>query len=469
MSDESCPERHLSDREWRVLLREIRRAQVIPVIGPGLVSIDDPHTGNAIPLYQYLAPILAEELGLTGHDGCHSINEVARQFLLTGGKRNELYISLGEILEGLDCQPSQTLLDLTRITDFNLFISSTVDPLLARAVDATRPGFAPERGVIRFHYKGNPERPGMSPLSGNPLSPCDLPATFKGPLVYHILGDYRTQPDFAVWEEDYMEFICGLIESRDMLTNLFRNLASRHLLLLGAPSQDWIVRFFLRAARGARLSESGDGDYLADYCHLLGEPLVFYFDKVVKTTRIIDGDPADFVRELSARWRELYGPSDTPETFIQQQPEHMPRGSVFVSYSHDDLDTTVRVAHALHLAGVPVWLDKQRLQAGENYETRLEHAIKHDASFFLSLISRATEGNPDRYVHKERRWAAQKHVDGYVYYMPLVIDDVDPIRLEPQCFSKIHRDRLSDAVLPKFVQRMCSLMEQYRDSGYPRG
>src|SRR6185437_9988038 len=101
---------------------------------------------------------------------------------------------------------------------------------------AMRPGFSAERGVIRFHPSGNPNRTSDAPLSGRIDSPCDLPATFSGTLIYHILGDYNTLPDFAVWEEDYMEFICGLLEHRDTLSNLFRLLGSRDLLLLGAPS-----------------------------------------------------------------------------------------------------------------------------------------------------------------------------------------------------------------------------------------
>ena len=149
----------------------------------------------------------------------------------------------------------------------------------------------------------------------------------------------------------------------------------------------------------------------------------------------------------------------------------MPRGSVFISYSRDDLNVAVQVGQALAGAGVPVWLDKQRLQPGENYERSLEHTIKDSASFFLSLISRATESDASRYVHKERAWAAQKHVDGFVFYIPLVLDDVagKAIALEPNCFDKIHRESLSSASLPAFVSRIRDYVEKFRDSGRPRG
>ncbi|MFY7874258.1 MAG: hypothetical protein ACOVQM_02350, partial [Pirellula sp.] len=55
----------LSDRDWRKLLREIHSGQVIPVIGPDLVTIAaDGQATDAlpIPLRRFLAPQLAAAL-----------------------------------------------------------------------------------------------------------------------------------------------------------------------------------------------------------------------------------------------------------------------------------------------------------------------------------------------------------------------------------------------------------------------
>jgi hypothetical protein len=121
-------------------------------------------------------------------------------------------------------------------------------------------------------------------------------------------------------------------------------------------------------------------------------------------------------------------------------------------------------------AQVRVWMDKGRLSAGENYERSLEHAVKTDASFFISLISKATESNPDRYVHQERAWAAQRHVDGFVYYLPVLIEDLSQVEREPAVFARLHREMLPGGrVTPAFAQRMQSLVEEHRASGQPRG
>ena len=124
---------------------------------------------------------------------------------------------------------------------------------------------------------------------------------------------------------------------------------------------------------------------------------------------------------------------------------------------------------ALRAAQVPVWMDKERLQVGVDFERRIEFMVKSHCSFFLSLISKATESNPARYVHEERRWAAERHTDGYVFYLPVIIDDTAQPKLEPAKFAKIHIDRLpGGAVTPSFANRLRALVEEYRVAGQPR-
>jgi hypothetical protein len=453
----------LSERDWRKIVRDIHDGKVIPVIGPELVTLPEPETGNIISLYQYLAPRLAEVLGLSDPARYKAINAVACDYLLGGGSRADIYDELREILDHLDSPPSRTLLDLARITDFHLIISSVFDHQLSHALKAVRPDFDPRKNVLAYH----------------PSEAIDVPESIGNTLLFHILGDYHSSQDFAVWEEDYMEFICKLIEHQDTLERLFRLLKNRQLLLLGSPANDWIVRFFLRVTRQMRLSERGataPGEYLADRGVNLEAPLVFYFDKLIAATRVIDGDPAAFVQELHRRWSEQYGHAASDEDFLSRLPTEMPKDSVFISYASDNHAAAVVLGRALHSAGIPIWLDKGRLQAGQNYDAELEAAVRVHSSFFISLISAETEADTERirYVHKERDWAAGRHVDGFIYYIPVAIFPETPSvwrpAAEPECFSKIHYHKLPNGeATPDFIRYIRQLIETYRISGRPRG
>ena len=453
----------LSERDWRKILRDIHDGKVIPVIGPELVTLPDPETGEIVPLNRFLAPRLAAVLGLADDERFTTVNAVACEHLLNGGSRADIYDELREILDHLDVPPCPALMDLARITDFHFLISSVFDHQLSHALKAIRSDYDPRRHLMAYH----------------PSEAIDVPEIIGNTLLYYILGEYHTSQDFAVWEEDYMEFICKLIEHQDTLERLFRLLKNRQLLLLGSPATDWIVRFFLRVTRQIRLSDRGataPGEYLADRGANLEAPLVFFFDKLIHATRVIDGDPAAFVHELHRRWSELYGHAASDEDFLTRLPVEMPKDSVFISYASDNRAAALSLGRALHSAGIPIWLDKGRLQAGENYATTLEAAVRVHSSFFIALISAETEADTERtrYVHKERDWAAGRHVEGFIYYIPVAIFPEAPSSwkpaAEPECFSKIHYHKLPDgAATPDFVRHIRQLIETYRLSGRPRG
>jgi hypothetical protein len=453
------PSQFLAEAEWSRLLRAINQRNVIPIVGPELVTVPDA-SGAPIPLTHWLVPRLAQKLNLAHSEQFDSLNKVACEFILNEGDTGEIYHAVREVLDDLKPVPPPALLALASIRDFDLFVTVTCDNLMAQALRPRWPGCPPERGAP------HPRSIGYHPSKKNDL-PKDW-ADGREPWLYHILGNYNTYPDFAVWEEDYIEYICGLQEQTDTLENLFRELKTRWLLLLGAPYSDWIVRFFLRVAKQKRLSSTRAAkqrnDYLADTKANLSDAMLFFVDKVVGATRIVPGAPAAFVEELVRRWRAAYGLRAT-------LPQDTPRGAVFVSYAHEDADAAFALAESLAAAGVPVWLDKERLELGDNFHRSMEHAVKDSCSFFLSLISRTTESNSAGYYHRERAWAAQRAVDGYLFYLPVILDDLPPgtAKLEPPPF-----DASQCAVLPhgratpEFIARMSRIMQEFHTNGRVR-
>jgi hypothetical protein len=209
---------------------------------------------------------------------------------------------------------------------------------------------------------------------------------------------------------------------------------------------------------------------LAETDENLSEPMIFFLDRGAGGTRIIRGDPSGFVGELARRWREQFRTPSSPEDLRARMPDEMLPNAVFISYATEDGNAAWRLASDLTTAGVPVWLDKQRLKVGENFERDLGQAVKDGCSFFISLISAATEADAGRYCHKERAWAANRHTDGWVFYLPVIIDGTANPQREPPCFAKTHLYRLPDGrITPEFADRLRKLVDAYRCSGRPRG
>ncbi len=447
--------------KWDHLLRAIHNGQVLPVVGPGLVTVES--EGEPVPYYDWLVPEFACRLGVP-QENADTLNGVACSHLIGGGSREDIYVELCELVDQSAGIPvPRGLRALAKVLDFDLFISSTFDGFLARALAAARPGWKPEpsgRGAYKPGQRADSSRAKARLLEGD--LPKELPATF----LYHIAGSVDAL-SFAVWEEDYVEFLCGLLtEPRDNLRNLLRELKNRSLLLIGAPFDDWIVRFFLRVAKQERLSDRrGRADYLADVPHRIGEPQVFYFDKVMGT-KIINASPDGFAEELQQRWSEKYQDFSV-DAVLAGLPEEPVPGSVFISYSRDDMDAAATLAAGLANAGIPYWLDLQRIGGGTDWELKPLRAIKRESVLFLSLISRATEADPDRFVHKERQWAAERHIPGEVFYIPVVIDEaVDDPQREPEAFARLHRLSLpGGAVTPAFIARIQGYLDQYHREG----
>jgi hypothetical protein len=431
------------DSDWDSLLQLVHGRDVIPVIGPGMVKIPGKPGEPASSLYRLLAPSLANRLGLDDPDSFDDCRDVAKRFVTTfsGHTRHKLLPRFAQLLRDFAGPLPSGLAALARITDF-----------MARAL-LVRDGFSQAINTLRFKPKAGP------------LELRDVPASrFGPPILFHILGDCAEPDDFAFLEEDYIEYVIALIEKRSSLPVLTTRLREQNLLLLGAPSEDWVVRFLLRVARGQRLSDVSDQrlTYLADRADKLGAPMMFFFDRLLRSTRVIDGSPIAFAEELERRWQDKFGRTDPAavqfeiDAFVNSLPNEPPEDCVFISYSRDDLGRLLPYLLALQHADIPIWFDKKGLMSGTPYTTEIEQAIKERSVLFCAFVSKATEGDPTRYVHRERQWAAERHVSGRLYYMPFILDlplDKRP-KLEPERVSTVHYDRLSGLDPEHFAARV---------------
>ena len=437
---------------WDRLLQYIEDGTVIPVVGQELLTIE--RDGTAVPFYDELARQLAVRLTVaTPAAGAKAtLNSVASRYLETGGEPERIYSELQRIVRNLGpLTPSPSLQQLASIQPFRLFLSTTLDSMLAQAINTQRFGRLESTAVIAY-----------SP--GNPL---DLPkdAEQSGQTyVYQLLGRVSSMQDYVVTEEDALEFLHHLLFSARP-TRLFGQIQKKNLLILGCCFPTWIVRFLIRASRESRLLLArGKIDVVVDSGTREDLALVGFLQRYKTRTEIFDtGTAVDFVNELHDRWTRRVPPSPRPATVEAPAPFVRP-GAVFLSYASEDRALVEEIRLSLEAAGMDVWFDRHDLEPGDDFERRIRFSIE-GASLFVPVLSRSCLKRNRRFLQLEWDYAARearKSPASRHFVVPIVIDDVplaDPDF--PDVFGATNAARLQDGRLPN--EAIQSILGHYKE------
>lgn len=416
----------LTERFWSDLLDHIEGKNVIPVIGMELVTIRE--DDRELPLYRWLAQRLAADFELPAADLPESfnLNDVVALHLRRRGKREELYSHIHRMLRQAALAPPEPLLALAGISGLSVFVSLTFDSLLADALDTARNGRGPQAEPIVYH----------------PRKKRDLPvpkADLQKPVVFHLLGKASALPDYAICDEDLLEFMHGLQDKQRQPEKLFDALRENHLLILGCSFGDWLARFFLRIARNVALSQPRQrwdwlvGDHLA-----YDNGLVLFLESFSSDARVISSNAVQFVTELARRWQAAHPEARDADPVQEADATRrtVPSGAIFVSYASEDLEVAGRLTEGLRSAGLEVWIDRHSLGLGEAWERSIKRAIK-GCALFLPVVSRQSLSprNDRRNFWLEWRFAdeiAAGRAPDSRFIVPVIIDETIGIPdLEP--------------------------------------
>jgi hypothetical protein len=442
----------LDDDAWDDLLSFIEERRVIPIVGPELLLVET--AGGPRLLYDWLAEKLAVKLGVDVSQlpQPYTLNDVVCWFLSGRGRREEAYVRLRGIMKDASFEPPLALQRLAAITDFDLFVSTTFDPLLEAALNAVRFAGAPTTEVLSYA----------------PNRIADLPSErdrLTHPVVYHLFGKLSASPTYVISDEDLLEFICALQNEHLAPEKLFHELEHNHLLFIGSNFSNWLARLFLRMAKRQRLSDPRDvGEVLADGHSGSDERLVAFLQQVSVRTRIYMG--ADrFVEELHARWLARQKPAvamAAPPTRFLPPAREMPLNAVFISYAREDLAAVREIKTGLEAAGITPWFDMDRLEAGDDYDRKIRQNIAR-CSYFIPVISATTQRRTEAYFRREWSYAIDRSrnmADGALFVLPVTIDATNAAdALVPDRFRALHFNALPGGVVPaEFAQRLKDFM-----------
>lgn len=464
---------------WDDLLAHIGAGQLLVVAGPELVLVpvarddtaalnggqpdgaDGPggpggaadtgntgagHTASDLPLEDLICQRLAERCGLVppALDRPWTLDAVVRAYVAARGRdqQERLYRIVHELLLALKPQPGPALRTLARITDLQLFISTSFDNLLAQAIDEER-----------FAGQALTRTCAFSPHQSTALQQRAAQAPGAEPVVFKLFGEVSSVPQYALHDEDLLEWLHALLSQQAQLPDwVAAALHGQPLLLLGCRLPDWSGRFLLRMANAQRLSASGKQFFVVGSALSQDPALLAFVRSCCGPTRLqaVQTDPAAFVTELHRRWAlrqpAVSAGSAGTAASAAAVPAGPPPGSIFISYVREDAAAASQLAQSLRDIGGDVWLDQRRLQPGDDWEAEILSGIRRGVRLFVPLISRQTEAREGGYVFKEWDEAVQRARSmppNRRFIVPVVIDeayDGNPARFRqvPERFMQTH-------------------------------
>lgn len=440
----------LGDDFWEEILLSIEERRVIPVVGPELLA-----SGNSPPFVKRVARELTARLKMPAGELPDSpdIGDVVAAHMNRRGRREDLYAKIKVICRDLAAETPEPLRQLASIRDFDLFVTLTFDSLLVQALDEARHG-----GQARTSH-----------LAFAPNRPQDIPperARGDPPIVYALLGKVSSMPEYAISDEDTLEFLHALQSESRRPQVLFDELQNNHLLLLGCSFPDWLARFFIRIAKSRQLSaQRAEVETLVESRIAHDPGLTVFLQRFSYGTRVVAADPGRFVAELAARWRARQPDQPRPggAAPARAEPES---GAIFISYASEDHAAAQRLSLSLQDIGLDVWFDKERLEAGEVFDQTIRRRIKA-CSLFLPLVSAHSDRRLEGWFRREWR-LAEERAEGIAahvpFIVPVVVDDtpfetaaVPASFLRAQC-TRLPEGRVSD----EFAERLTRLVRAFR-------
>jgi TIR domain/SIR2-like domain len=438
------PRAFLNEREWEKLTSMVSEGRVVPVVGPDLLMVRT-ESGHEESLYDRWGRALAEQADIPVPVSC----SIPLLYYVTNRRSldqaaNDLAWDIDDVVRKQEAPIPEALRKLAEITSLPVYLTTTIDHQLKRALDVARsPGGTGARQIM------------FSPRGAK--AQVDLPADLSAdvPCVFHLFG--ATSPvdeAFAKTEDDLIEFSWSLLDNQYAPEALYEYLRKKTVLLLGCQFPDWLGRFLIYALHGRR-PEALNVYYVGSELEQgLEDFLKRRKAKVLQVPRTVD-----FVDELHRRWASNKPrPAPTHATTTVTPALEMKGGAVFLSYAREDLAVVSRIRAELEAANVDTWMDMTGLEPGVEYQQIIHDNIR-SAAFFVPIISRSLNADRlARFLWKEWRWAVdanQERRQQDWFLQPLCIDDTEAgARFVESPMRDLNWTRLRNGRLPEELIRV---------------
>lgn len=395
---------NLEERQWSTLFEQIVRGNVIPVIGPDFVHVNEKTS------MQFLIDVICQYCQIGEGQFCtysQLINDPRYQ-ASDLGQYSDIYSSLADLIGDnprFFCQENENALlyKFLSIPYFTFVITTTFDPIvenMMRRIHGNR---------LRIMCFRNDASRNDDLINGEDM---------RRPTLFYMFGRAeKKEHSFVVTDEDLLQFSQTWLRPNDsgckakpsMISNL---LANRFLLVVGQDYQDWLFRFFWYAMKNENF-----GKKMGGMLNLKQEDkkLIEFLSRGNAFARI-EPNQEDFVNKV-VEGIAIYERNNN----ITKNPIPEDGTDVFISYSRGDNEIVNTLYNILKKKGLNVWYDHESLKKGQDFMKQIENAIKH-STFFVpvftpTILAQAHEEHPYR---QEWRYAVKhiQNIGGIPYCFP---------------------------------------------------
>lgn len=400
---------------WEALIGKIIDGDVIPIIGPDVLT-------NDFNLHKQLIDFIAQGFNVKSQPKSFSELVYDSTYLSANrSNRDSIYTWINEIFspDAPKQKPSDLLVKLLGSKLFPFVITTSFTPIVEQVM---RDGWGKDLRIMKFN--------------NNPSENEDIcnESDLTRPTLYYMfgrVGDTRAHR-YVVTDQDMLEFCSSWLDENLRPKKLVNVLKKKFLLMLGTDYSDWLFRFIWFSIRKEREVKGAKSDMIAN--SELEESFIHFMER---HETYMKQNPDDVVAEIVKRMDKQYLRDPKLKEKLEKRiinkfsyPEE--NADVFISYSRSDSTFVESLYEALTKKGLNVWYDKMNLTDGGKFMDEIKRAIQ-TAKYFIPILTTHVEKEKDEPHVYRNEWdiacgvgigrtyiipVSEKHFDFYNSHVP---------------------------------------------------
>lgn len=355
--------------QWEGLASRIKGGNCVLVLGPGASTVSC--AGQDVPIHVAFARQLAVDVGKQlskeqrrdlNTDDLRHVSQIWQEI-----KRNSALLQL--MCERFYKQYSGATSEFHRniaALPFQICITTTPDDFLFDAM--TEAGKAPVRNF--YNFKKTRE------FRGSEFS-------VERPLIYHLYGHPQDSSSLVITENDLIEFLTNVVRKSPALPEQVTGILSHPdstCLFVDLGFKNWYLRVLMRALGLVNHNEKSVALEPPEFFAQSKQHQAMLYFSTGNTMEFHQESLSDFAIRLRSAYEAIAGPR---EQVIPEPPSTAP--VAFLSYASEDRDLVERLSLAMKAGGVAIWLDRQNLRGGDNWERVITHVIEKQVDYFIPV------------------------------------------------------------------------------------